>query len=77
MIETPELALGSHFPGTFPAAISGGFFAPYLRRTFQAIKKHPSSNPQSTLVWVWLLRGMAVAPKCKEEKQKKGDLPGL
>jgi 2-aminoadipate transaminase len=65
-------ALNSQFPGAFPVAISGGFFAPL---TLENI----SSNKEASFIESAKQAGVGVAaawdalsPNCKEEKRKKG-----
>jgi 2-aminoadipate transaminase len=71
-MEALNNALNSLFPGGFPVAISGGFFAPL---TLENI----SSDKEASFVESAKQAGVGVAaawdalpPNCKEEKRKKG-----
>jgi len=71
-MEALNSAVDSHFPGAFPVAITGGFFAPLTL-------KNISSEKETSFIEAAKQAGVGVAaawdaipPNCKEERRKKG-----
>jgi len=71
-MEALNTALNSQFPGAFPVAITGGFFAPLTLGNI-------SSDKEASFIESAKQAGVGVAaawdalpPNCKEEKRKKG-----
>ncbi len=71
-MEALNAAVNSHFPGAFPAAITGGFFAPLLLENISS-DKEASFIESAKQAGVGVAAAWdAIAPNCKEEKRKKG-----
>jgi 2-aminoadipate transaminase len=71
-MEALNTAVNSHFPGAFPVAITGGFFAPLTLGNI-------SSDKEASFIEAAKQAGVGVAaawdaipPNCKEERHKKG-----
>ncbi|RJQ77871.1 MAG: PLP-dependent aminotransferase family protein [Desulfobacteraceae bacterium] len=71
-MEALNTALNTQFPGAFPVAISGGFFAPLTLGDI-ASDKEAAFIESAKQVGVSVAAAWdAVPPNCKEEKRKKG-----
>lgn len=71
-MEALNTALNSHFPGAFPVAISGGFFAPLTLENISGDKETPFIQSAKQAGVGVAAAWDAIPPNCKEEKRKKG-----
>jgi DNA-binding transcriptional MocR family regulator len=71
-MEALNTALNRLFPGAFPVAISGGFFAPLTLENISGDKEasfiESAKEAGVDVATAW----DAFPPNCKEEKRKKG-----
>ncbi len=71
-MEALNTAVNSHFPGSFPVAICGGFFAPLTLKNISSDKEATFIESAKQAGVVVAAAWDAIAPNCKEERRKKG-----